>query len=186
MRQLTPREKIIVAIGAAALVVFAYGFALLLPARRALAGAVNQRDQYRRQLDDADRMYREAAAARGKIAALRQQSHSLMSPWPDVVSGLVAEIEKLSKELGVTVTSIRPSETDSADGSTRQPATVKVEADLGDIVRLLYELEQPSRRLWVEGVEITSPRQGEGKLTATVYLAAYSPLPESEARDAQS
>ncbi|MCJ7797041.1 MAG: type II secretion system protein M, partial [Thermoleophilia bacterium] len=101
-----------------------------------------------------------------------------------VMSGMVGEIEKLSKELGVTLTSIRPGEVESADGSTRHPVTLKVEADLGKIVRLLYELEQPSRRLWVEGMEIASPRQTEGKLTGTVYVAAYSPLPESEAENA--
>jgi Tfp pilus assembly protein PilO len=186
MRQLTPREKVIVSIGAAALVVFAYGFGLLLPARRARAGAVSQQAQYREQLNEAERMYREAVAARGKIAGLRERSQSLMCPWSDVMSGMVGEIEKLSKELGVTVTNIRPGETQSADGSTRHPATVVVEADLGKIVRLLYELEQPSRRLWVEGVEISSARQTEGKLTATVYVAVYSPLPESEARNAEA
>jgi Tfp pilus assembly protein PilO len=184
MRQLTPREKVIVSIGAAALVVFAYGFLLLLPARRALSGAVSQQAEYRDQLSQAERMYREAIAARGEIAGLRGQSQSLMCPWPDVMSGMVGEIEKLSKELGVTLTSIRPGEVESADGSTRHPVTLKVEADLGKIVRLLYELEQPSRRLWVEGMEIASPRQTEGKLTGTVYVAAYSPLPESEAENA--
>jgi len=184
MRQLAPREKVVVGIGASALVLFVYAFGLLLPARRALTGAVSQQAQYREQLSEADRMYREAMAARGQIATLTEQSQSLMSPWPDVMSGMVGEIERLSKELGATVTSIRPGETESADGSLRQPATVKVEADLGKVVRLLYELEQPSRRLWVEGVEIASPRQADDKLTATVYVAAYSPLPESEAENA--
>jgi hypothetical protein len=186
MRQLTPREKIIVSIGAAALVVFAYGFGLLLPARRAVAGAVSQQARYREQLTEAERMYREAMAARGRIAGLRQQSQSLMCPWADVESGMVGEIEKLSKELRVTVSSIRPGETESADGSTRHPATLKVEADLGRIVRLLYELEQPGRRLWVEGVEIASPRQTEGRLSATIYVAAYAPARESEAENAET
>jgi hypothetical protein len=96
----------------------------------------------------------------------------------------VREIEKLSKELGVTVTSFRPGQSESADGSTRHPAVFKVDADLGKIVRLLYELEQPSRRLWVEGVEVAAARQGEKTLTATIYVAAYSPARESEAADA--
>jgi Tfp pilus assembly protein PilO len=184
MRQLTAREKVIVSLGAAALVIFAYAFGLLLPARRTLADALQQQAQLTDQLNRTERMYREAMAARQQIAALNQQSQGIMFPSADVQSGMVREIEKLSKELAITVTSIRPGEAEAADGSTRHPAVFKVEADLGKIVRLLYELEQPSRRLWVEGVEIASSRQGESTLAATVYVAAYSPSPESEADNA--
>jgi Tfp pilus assembly protein PilO len=184
MRQLTPREKVVLVIGAAALLIFGYVFGILAPARRSLARTRGELAQLTDQLDQARRMYEDALAARQQIGALKQQSQALMFPSADVQSGMVREIEKLSKELGVTVTSIRPGEAESADGSTRHPAVLKVDADLGKIVRLLYELEQPSRRLWVEGVEVAAARKGENTLTATIYVAAYSPARESEAADA--
>ncbi|MFB3880242.1 MAG: type 4a pilus biogenesis protein PilO [Armatimonadota bacterium] len=184
MRQLTRRERGALLIGAAALVTFAYTFGLLLPARRSLARAQSERAQLTDQIEQAERMYKEALAVQPQIGALRQRSRAVMFPSADVQTGMVREIEKLSKELSITVTSIRPGDAESADGSTKHPAVLKVDADLGKIVRLLYELEQPTRRLWVEGVEIAAARQGEGALTATIYVAAYSPARESEGGDA--
>jgi Tfp pilus assembly protein PilO len=181
MRQLTPREKAIVGVGAAAVVIFAYLFGLLLPARRAAASIAQQQTEVRDQLDQAERMYHDAMSAQTKIASLKKQSQDIMFPAADVQSGTVREIEKLSKELDVTVTSIRPGDPESADGSTRYPTVIRVEADLGKIVRLLYGLEQPNRRLWVEGAEITSARQTGATLQATIYVAAYKPSRESEA-----
>jgi len=186
MRQLAPREKALVAFAVTALVIFAYVFGLLLPERRALGDARRWQGQLKDQLAQAELMYREAAAAQQQVAALGAQSQSIMFGSSDVQSGMVTEIEKVSKELGVAVTSIRPGDPDSADGSTKHPAVFKVETDLGNIVRLLYELEQPGRRLWVEGVEITSARKTGGALAATIYVAVYSPSHESEAKNGEA
>ncbi len=181
MRQLSPREKTLVAFAATALVVLAYVFGLLLPERRALGEARLRQAQLKDQLAQAELMYREAAAAQQQIGGLKARSQGIMFSSSDVPSGMITQIENLSKELGVAVTTIRPGDPESADGSTRHPAVFKVEADLGKIVRLLYELEQPGRRLWVEGVEISSVRQTGGALSATIYVAAYSPSHGSEA-----
>jgi hypothetical protein len=67
------------------------------------------------------------------------------------------------------------------EGAVKYPATFQVEAGFSDLVRLMFELEQPERRLWVEGVEISADRQVGGRLQATFYVAAYA---EAEVRDA--
>jgi Tfp pilus assembly protein PilO len=180
MRRYGSRERVFVVSAGAVLVVFAYLLVFMLPAQRTLADLKRQQTQLRQQLEQAGLMYREGLAAQQQIAALKAQSQSLMFQSSDVQLGMVTQIEKLSKELGVTVTSIRPGEAELAVGSTRHPAVFKVDADLGKIVRLLYELEEPGRRLWVEGVEITSARQTGDVLSATIYVSAYSPSRERE------
>ncbi len=186
MRQLSPREKVIAAIGLAVAVIFGYLFILLLPARRASADMASQQAQLQDQLERANQMYKSALSAADEIAKLKKQSQDLMFPAADVQSGMVSEIEKLSKELMVSVTSIRPGDPEKTDGAMRYPSVIKFEADLGKIVRVLYELEQPNHRLWVEGVEITSARQAGGILSATIYVASYAPSRESEGVNVKS
>jgi len=186
MRAFTAREKTLIALAAVALVLLAYAFGLLRPARRTLGELRRQEADLKDRLGQAERMYREAGAAQQQIADLKAKSQAIMFPSSDVQSGMVTEIEKLSKELGVPVASIRPGETESANGSMRHPAVFKIEADIGKIAQFLYELEQPSRRLWVEGVEIASARETGTTLSATIYVAAYSPSRGSEAKNAQA
>ncbi len=186
MKRLSGREKAIVGVAAAAVVVFVYLFALLLPARRAVANSAQQQADLRDQLEQATRMYREASTAERKIADLNKRVSEIMFPAADVQSATVSTIQSLSKELGITVTSIRPEDPEISKEFTRYPTAVKVEAEIGKIARMLYELEQPNRRLWVEGVEITSAKQTGSTLQATIYVAAYRPPRESEAPDAEA
>ena len=135
MRAFTAREKTLIALAAVALVLLAYGFGLLRPARRTLGELRRQEADLTDRLDRAERMYREAGAAQQQIADLKAKSQAIMFQSSDVQSGMVTEIEKLSKELGVPVASIRPGETESANGSMRHPAVFKIEADLGKIAQ---------------------------------------------------
>jgi hypothetical protein len=61
-----------------------------------------------------------------------------------------------------------------------------LEADFSDLVLLMFALERPGRRLWVEGVEISAGRQARGRLQATFYVAAYAESEEGEVEDGQA
>ncbi len=181
MRPLAPREKLLVAIAASALLIVVYLFALLLPVRERGRELARQEGSLREQISAAEKMYQEAEAANGEIIALRDEIDDLLFPKPDARVGMVRAVEQLATEMKVTITSIRPGEAESVEGAIRYPLTLKLEADFGKAARLLYELEQPSRRLWVEGVEITSARQTDMTLQITVYIEAYERTEESEA-----
>lgn len=173
MRPLSLREKSLIAIAASALIVVVYLFALLLPAREQGRQLARQESMLQEQIAAADKMYREAEVANGEIIALRAELDNLLFSKPDVKIGMVREVEQLASETKVTLTSVRPGEVESVAGAVRYPLILKFEADFGTIARFLYELEQPSRQLWVEGVEITSARQSNDKLQVTVYIEAY-------------
>lgn len=184
MRGLSAREKSVLAGGVIVAVLFGYLLVLLLPTQRAAATTERARNRLQEQLAESERMYREAVAAKAELPALHAQLGAVYFPSPELQSGAIREIEQLTKELNITLTSIRPGEVETKDGSTKQPLAIKVESDLGRIAQLLYDLEKPERRLWVEGIEITSAKQTGDTLAVTVYLAVFSPARESGADDA--
>lgn len=186
MRQLSHRERRLVIIAAAALILFVYVAGLILPLSGKSRALTEELELLRGQTERADMMYAAAETAVSDISALRQHSQELMFVEGDVRVGMVRELEVLARQAKLAITSIRPEEPQSTEGAVKYPATVKVEADFADLVRLLFDLEQPDRRLWVEGVEISAPRRGEEKLQATFYVEAYTPPDESEDTDAKS
>lgn len=186
MRQLSIREKRLLPIAAVALVLFAYVAGLIIPLSNKSEALAAELEQLKGNAERAEMMYAAAEAAAGDIAALREQTEKLMFLEGDVRVGMVREIEKLARQANLSITSIRPEEPQSTEGAMRYPATVKAEADFPQLVRLLFDLEQPDRRLWVEGVEIAAPRRGEDQLQATFYLEAYTHLDESEKPDADA
>ena len=99
---------------------------------------------------------------------------------------VMRDISQLSSDLGLRLTSIRPDEPESIQNSVRYPLTFRVEADFAHIVRLLYELEQPPHRLWVEGIEIGPGPRGQAEPSALVHVATYTVRPASEGSDAKS
>ncbi len=185
MRQLSAREKRLLLIGAAALVVFVYVAGLILPLSNRSRELAEELELLEGQVERADMMYRGAEAAASDIAALQEQTQALMFPDEEVRVGMVRELERLAREAKFTITSIRPEEPETADGSVKYPVTFEVEADFPELVRLMFDLERPSRRLWVEGVEISAPRRGEEKLRATLYVAGYAQAQESEVGDVE-
>lgn len=186
MRQLSLRERRLLLIAAVALVLFVYVAGLILPLGNRSKGLTEELELLRGQAERAEMMYAAAEAAVTDIAALREQTQALMFLEGDVRVGMVRQLESLAREAKLSITSIRPEEPQSADGVMKYPATVKVEADFSELVRLMFDLEQPDSRLWVEGVEISAPRRGEEKLQATFYLATYMQPDESEDPDAEA
>jgi Tfp pilus assembly protein PilO len=99
---------------------------------------------------------------------------------------VMREVSQLSRDLGLRLTSIKPGEPESVQDCIRYPLTFRVEADLAHIVRLLYEVEQPEHRLWVEGLEIGPGPRGGSDLAATVHTATYAVRSTREAADAKT
>ncbi len=186
MRPLTPREKLLIAITASVLIIVVYLFALLLPVREQARELARQEASLQEKIKAAEQMYREAEAANGEIMALRAELANILFSKPDARVGMVRAVEQLATEMKLTITSIRPGEAEAVEGAIRYPLTLKLEADFGKAARLLYELEQPSRRLWVEGVEITSARQTDQTLQITIYIEAYERAKESEAEHVEA
>ena len=173
MRSLTRREQSLVVVAAVALVAFLLAFGLILPTRNRAAKLARQEQALSMKISEAASMYLEALREAEEIAGLRAELRDLMFPHKDASIALVREIDRLTSELNVRVTGIRPGEVEPVAGSLRCPMTFTVESNFADIVRLLYELERPQRRLWVEGVEMTSSPPQAGELQANIHVAVY-------------
>jgi len=124
-------------------------------------------------------MYRSLPRTEDEILELRSQiaalSRTQANPTPDVVR----EIERLTSDVGVQLTSVRPAEPEYADDCTRFPTTFEVQSSFSEITRLLYDLERPPYNLWVEGAELNADREA-GLLRAAVTVSVYSCKPETK------
>jgi len=184
MKQPAGSERTLVLMGAIALVLFGYVFGLLLPLNRQAGDLTRDRIAFEGQLERADNMYTSAQRAEEEIVKLKEQTAAMMFPQSDVGVEMVRRLERLARETQLTITSIRPEDSEAIDGAIRYPATFKVEADFADLIDLMYKLEQPDTRLWLEGVEIQAPRRDEDKLQATFYVAAYGSAPDAAGKEA--
>lgn len=184
MRRLSRRERGLIAAAVAALVIFVYAFGLLLPMRDRAQKLAQQEASLDRKIAEAERMYRGVPELVADIARLRRQVDRLMFQAEETPVAMVQELDGLASDLGMTVTSVDPGDPEQVAGCVRYPMTLKVDSDFASLMRLLYALEQPEHRLWVEGVEITSARRGAGELGATFYVAAYAAGKESEDAEA--
>jgi len=183
MRQLSPRERIFVTLGGIFVFLAIYLWGFLLPLRGKSYRLRQEATTLRSQIEQSQLMYQEAPSIADEIHDLDRHVEAVMFPERDLRSGMVRSLESLSSEFDVTITSIRPADPETVDGAVKYPATVRAVAELPRLVRLLFELERPERRLWVEGIEITSARQTDEELQATIYLAVYGPADESEVDD---
>ncbi len=186
MRQMSAQDKRLLLIGAAAVVVFAYVFGLLLPLHAKARELASEQESLSGLMERAQMMYSAAQAAEADLAELASQTHELMFPEGDVRVSMVRQLESLATETGLTITRVRPEEPQSIEGSVKYRTTFTVEASFSEVVRLMFKLEEPTRRLWVEGVEISADRQAGDRVQATFYVAAYGRTPESEGADAQA
>ena len=159
MRQLAPQQRRLLAIGAAAIVVLLYFVTLLMPLTAVRRELSLQRDSLNGAIERSQMMSHAAQAARDDVAELLKDIDTLMFTDGDVRVNMVRQLERVAADTGLTITSIRPDEPEMTDAAVKYPATFQVEAGFSDLVLLMFELEQPERRLWVEGVEISADRQ---------------------------
>lgn len=187
MRRLSGRERSLVMFAAAAVVGFVLLFGVGLPMRDRGVRLAEEEEELSGKIEEAARMHERTPAIREEIETLAAEAEGVMFPWEDVKEGVVREIAKLAAEWGMDVTNLTPpGEAEAVSGCLKYSASVTGGATFAQMVRLLYELEQPSRRLWVEAVDITSGHRGGEKLTVTVHLAVYARAKGSEEGDAKA
>ncbi len=187
MRRLSSRERFLIAIASAALVVSVLVFGLILPMARRAAQLARDEAEYREVVAEAASMYEAVPAIEAEVADLRSEAARLMFPREEAKIAIVHEIDDLAAEVGIRLIQVvPPGDPEPAAGCLKYSASFRADSTFAQAIDLLYRLEQPDRRLWVEGVEITSARgAGEG-LQINVQLAVYVPVEAGEEDDAKA
>ena len=167
-------------VGLVALAGFLFSVGVVLPLGNGARALARTEASLSRKIEEATRMYLQVPELVQENAKLRGDLQGVMLPGRDVEVRVMQELDEVASELNVRVASVRPGETEPLEASLRHPVTVTVECEFPQLVRLLYEMERPEHRLWVEGVEISTARQPGGKLQANIYVAVYSQAERSE------
>lgn len=187
MRRLSTRERLLVTLAGIALVVFALAFAVIRPMADRAGGLARDEAALRNAIAEATEMYEAAPAIRAEAEDLRAQVARLMFPRENVKVEVVREIDRLAADLGIRIANVKPpGEPESLADCLKYTASFTVTSTFAESVRLLYELEQPGRRLWVEKVDIGGGREAGGELQINVQVTAYVPAKAGEEDDVRA
>jgi Tfp pilus assembly protein PilN len=184
VRPRSARERILLIAGGAALAAFLLLFFLVLPMRDRGVQLASRASELNREIERADALRRQMPKMKQEIGSLNRQVHQIVRTGEDIAPDIVREIEDLTGDLKVRLTSVTPKEPEALPNHVKYYTTLEVESDIAGVVKLLYALEQPAHQLWVEGVRITRPAGGQ--LRATIHVAAYTLERESEKSDAKT
>ena len=187
MRRLSARERVLIIIAGAALIGFVLAFGVIVPMGRRAAELARNEAGYREVIAEADSMYKAVPTVEAEIADLRSETARLMFAQQEAKSAVVHEIDKLAAEAGIRLTRITPpGDPEPTAGCLKYSASFTADASFAEAIDLLYKLERPDRRLWVEGVEIISARGAGNELQVKVQLAVYVPIEAGEEDDAEA
>ncbi len=182
MRKLSGRDRILLTAWLAGLVLLALVIGVARPMHARWRGLKKDIATLRQSIAVATAMYRETPAVETEVAELAQIVSTLSRPADEVGPAMIREIDRLTGELGVQLLTLRPGDVEDLDVCRKHTAVFEVESDFPRIVRLLYRLERPPLRLWVEGVDLTSDRTPENKVRAKISVAAYTVETSAEER----
>jgi len=180
VRRLSPRDRVLLFSSVAMLVVLALLFGVTLPMNDRMGKAAGEVSKLRRELAEAAAMYQQSPALRQEIGKLRSTATELSRPDADVGPDMIREIDRMAKDLGLTLINVRPAQPEAEGDCGKYAATFEVQSDYARLMRLLWELEQPPHPLWVEGVQISSERGGPGEMRTRISVAVYTLKPPSE------
>jgi hypothetical protein len=187
VRRLSPRERFLIAIAGAALLVVVLVFGVVLPMVGRGAKLARDEAEYRAIVAEAASMYEAVPAVEAEVAELRSEAARLMFPREEAKIAVVHEIDELAAEVGIHLTRVvPPGDPEPAAGCLKYSASFRAESTFSQAIDLLYRLEQPDRRLWVEGVEISAGRGSGAELQINVQLAVYVPVEAGEEDDAEA
>jgi len=181
MMQGPRRERLLIVVAAAVLVGFVLVFAVALPMVDRAGKLATDTQELRDRIAEASRMYESLPAMREESASLGAELRGLTKPTAEVAR----ELDELTSDLGIRLTSVRPEDPEPVAGCLKHVTTFNVETDYAHMIRLLYELEQPGHRLWVEEIRISPPRRGANELQLIITVAAYV-VRASEESDAEA
>jgi nucleotide-binding universal stress UspA family protein len=187
VRRLSARERFLIIVAGAALIGFVLAFGVIVPMARRAAELARNEAEYREVIAEADSMYRAVPTIEAEVADLRSETAQLMFPREEAKIAIVHEIDKLAAEAGVRLTRVTPpGDPEPAAGCLKYSASFRADSSFAEAIDLLYKLERPDRRLWVEGVEIISARGAGDELQVNVQLAVYVPIEAGEEDDAEA
>ncbi|UCC69413.1 MAG: type II secretion system protein M [Armatimonadota bacterium] len=187
MRRLSTRERLLVTLAGVALVVFALAFAVILPMADRVSGLARDETALRKAIAEAAKMYEAAPAIRAETEDLRAEVSRLMFPRENVKVQVVHEIDRLTSDLGIRLANVKPpGEPESLADCLKYTTSFTVTSTFAESVRLLYELEQPGCRLWVEKVDIERGRGAGAELQINVQVAAYVAAKAGEEDDVRA
>jgi type II secretory pathway component PulM len=185
MKQLSSRDQALAVLGGVGLIVLVLFLVVAMPLRSQGAKLERQAQALQKQITEAEKAYREVPTLKEQIKTAETQLGTLTRSKTNPIPDVVREVNKLTKELKVRVTSTRPSEPEYAETYVKYATTFEVQAAFEDLVRLLYELEQPPHNLWVDGAELDRDDR-TGQLRATITVSVYTRRPASKADHAKS
>jgi len=187
VRRLSRRERFLVMVAGVAVVGFALVFAVILPMADRARSLARDEAVLRDAIAEATKMYEAAPAIRADVEGLRAEVARLMFPRENVKVEVVREIDRLASKLGLRVTNVRPpGEPESVADCVRYTMSFKADSTFAKSVQLLYELEQPECRLWVEEVDIGRGREAGVELQINVQVAVYVPAKAGEEEDVEA
>jgi hypothetical protein len=187
VRRLSPRERFLIAVAAAALIGFGLVFGLILPMAGRAATLARDEAEYREIIAEAASMYAAVPAIEAEVGDLRSEAARLMFPREEAKVAIVHEIDELAAEVGIRLIRVMPpGDPEPAAGCLKYSASFRADSSFAEAIDLLYKLERPDRRLWVEGVEIISARGAGDELQVNVQLAVYVPIEAGEEDDAEA
>jgi Tfp pilus assembly protein PilO len=169
------------AAGAFLLVLF-----VVIPMRDRARSLAAQSATMTAKIEQAARMYQQMPAVEEEVKKLQAKTAEVLRPDRDVTPEVIRDVSQLSNDLGIQLSSIRPSEPVKVGNGLRHPVSVRFETDFPHVARLLYELEQGPHRLWVEGIEISPGSRGSDLLGVIVHVATYSLKSASKGTDEKS
>jgi hypothetical protein len=173
-----------VTLAGVALIGFALVLAVILPMTDRARSLARDEAALREAIAEATAMYEATPAIRAEVEGLRAEVARLMYPRKDVKVEVVREIDRLASEWGLRVTNVRPpGDPGAVADCLKYTMSFKANSTFAKSVRLLYELEQPERRLWVEEVDIGPSREAGVELQIDVQAAAYVPTKAGERDD---
>ena len=108
MRQLSQRERMLVLFAALALIGFVLIFVIGLPMRNRSLRLARDVDNLRHEIAQAKSLYAQMPEIQAEIQELRARAAGLMLEKSNVKVDVVHEIDRLTSDLGMSVTGVTP------------------------------------------------------------------------------
>jgi Tfp pilus assembly protein PilO len=174
MRRVGQRDRVLMLAAALAAGAFLLVLFVVIPMRDRARSLAAQTATLTAKIEQAAQMYRQKPAAEEEVKKLQAKTTEVFRASTDVTPEVIRDVSQLSRDIGIQLSSIRPSEPEKVGNGLRYPVSVRFETDFPHVVHLLYEIELGPHRLWVEGVELSPGSRGSDLLGVIVHVATYS------------
>lgn len=162
-------QKIFVACLTVVLIVVFYN-GLVLPLRKEMNLLHQEITVEKKQLDRSLAVIQKAESLRGRYDGYLKRFGKAGSR-EEAASSILSEIEKVTGQLGLFVTELKPQQVRTGDFDDRFSVHLTLNSGLVDVVRFLYTLQQVPYLFDVEEVEFkNSAERGQGTITTNLVL----------------